>query len=615
MARRLPPADLLNTPRIEQLLRDGKLYLSMNDAVALALENNLDIAISRYNLNIADTDVLRANAGANTLGVSLGLLQGTPGGNAGGLGGTIGSGPGGTSVSGTAGAGGGASGLVISTLGAGPQITSFDPVVTGSLQFDHNNILSASTFALPSTIQNSTTADFSYLQGFKWGSDLQVGFNNTRSTTDSTFATLSPTLGSNFQARFTQHLLQGFGFAPNTRFIRIAKNNREISDVAFRLQIITTVDQIENIYWDLVYAYENVRVQNESLTFAQKTLSDTQKQVEIGTLAPIETVRAQSTVASDQQQLTLALTNLQLQQLLMKNALSRTLVDPRLADAEVIPTSTMHLPDQEQVVPTQDLVNEALSRRGELAEARINLKNQEISMKSVRSLLLPSLDLYGYYGGSGLGGAQNAANLCPPLPAQQPFGCSTNPVTPVSYGSTLNQLVNSTAPDKGVGLQLTIPLRNRVGQATQIRSELEFRQAQMRLQQLENQVRIEIRAAQFAVQQNRASVSSAQAAVDLGRQSLDAEQKKYALGASTTTLVLQNRSALAQAESILVSSMAAYEKAQVELDRATGLLLDHSGIVLADAERGEVTHIPSVPFVSARPDVPESVMPPQPPPQ
>jgi outer membrane protein TolC len=591
------------------------LYLSMNDAVALALENNLDIAISRYNLNIADTDVLRANAGANTLGVSLGLLQGTPGGNAGGLGGTIGSGPGGTSVSGTAGAGGGASGLVISTLGSGPQITSFDPVVTGSLQFDHNNILSSSTFAQPITIQNSTTADFSYLQGFKWGSNLQVGFNNTRSTTNSTFATLSPTLGSNFQARFTQHLLQGFGFAPNTRFIRIAKNNREISDVAFRLQIITTVDQIENIYWDLVYAYENVRVQNESLAFAQKTLSDTQKQVEIGTLAPIETVRAQSTVASDQQQLTLELTNLQLQQLLMKNALSRTLVDPRLADAEVIPTSTMHLPDQEPVVPTQDLVNEALSRRGELAEARINLKNQEISIKSVRSSLLPSLDLYGYYGGSGLGGAQNAANLCPPPPQPQPFGCSTNPVTPVSYGSTLNQLVNSTAPDKGVGLQLTIPLRNRVAQATQIRSELEYRQAQMRLQQLENQVRIEIRNAQFAVQQNRASVSSAQAAVDLGRQSLDAEQKKYALGASTTTLVLQNRSALAQAESTLVSAMAAYEKARLELDRATGLLLDHAGILLADAERGEVTQMPSVPFVSARPDVPQSVMPSQAPPQ
>ena len=154
---------------------------------------------------------------------------------------------------------------------------------------------------------------------------------------------MSPQLNSSFNFRLTQHLLQGFGFAPNTRFIQIAKNDREISDVAFRLQITTTVDQIENMYWDLVYAYENVRVQKEHLAFAQKTLSDNQKQVEIGTLAPIEVVRAQSTVATDQQTLTVALTNLQLQQLLMKNALSRTLVDPALADAEVIPTSTMEI--------------------------------------------------------------------------------------------------------------------------------------------------------------------------------------------------------------------------------------------------------------------------------
>ena len=180
---------------------------------------------------------------------------------------------------------------------------------------------------------------------------------------------------------------------------------------------------------------------------------------------------------------------------------------------------------------------------------------------------------------------------------------------PVSYGNALSQLVESNAPDKGVGLSLTIPLRNRVAQATQIRSELEYRQSQMRLQQLENQVRIEVRNAQFSVTQNRASVASAQAAVDLGRQSLDAEQKKYALGASTTTLVLQNQSALAQAESTLVSAMAAYEKAQVELDRATGLLLDHAGIMIADAERGEVTHMPAIPFVAPRKEVPTSVMP------
>jgi len=378
--------------------------------------------------------------------------------------------------------------------------------------------------------------------------------------------------------------LQGFGFAPNTRFIQIAKNNREISDVAFRWQITNTVDQIENMYWDLVFAYENVRVQKEQLAFAQKTLSDNKKQVEIGTLAPIEVVRAQSTVATNQQTLTLALTNLQLQQLLMKNALSRTLVDPALADAEVIPTSTMELPAQEAVIPTQDLVNEALGHRPELAEARINLANTEISNKAIRSSLLPTLDVFAYYSGNGLN---------------------------TSYQDSLSQLVDSTAPDKGVGISLTIPLRNRTAQATQVRSEFEYRQAQLRIQQLENQVRIEVRNAQFGVQQNRASVASAQAAVDLARQSLDAEQKKYALGASTSTLVLQNQAGMTQAEVTLVSAKAAYEKAEVELDRAIGLLLDHAGIQIAEAERGEVTHAPNIPHVVPRPaDQPTPANPP-----
>jgi outer membrane protein TolC len=300
----------------------------------------------------------------------------------------------------------------------------------------------------------------------------------------------------------------------------------------------------------------------------------------------------------------------------MKNALSRTLVDPRLADAEVIPTSTMQLPQQEPVVPTQDLVTDALSHRAELAEARITLSNTEISNKAVRNALLPSLDLYAYYGGTGIGG-NVALPPCPPGGGGGFEACfdPTNAAPPfrnggpVSYGSALSQLVDSSAPDKGVGLSLTIPLRNRVAQATQIRSELEYRQSQMRLQQLENQVRIEVRNAQFAVTQNRASVSSAQAAVDLGKQSLDAEQKKYALGASTTTLVLQNQSALATAESTLVSAMAAYEKAQVELDRSTGLLLDHVGIQISDAERGEVTHMPTIPYVAPRAEVQPATQP------
>jgi len=606
MPRYVEPPTLSNTPRIEDLLRDGKLYLSLNDAVALALENNLDIAIQRYNMEIADTDILRTKAGASFLGVNSGLVQGTPGGGTGGLSGTVGSGSGGTAA-GAGGAGAGAGGLVTSTLGSGPVITSFDPILTGTLQWDHANTQSVNFFGgAPVVTQNTTTGNFSYTQGFRTGTSLIVGFNNTRTTNNSIFSTLNPTLNSAFQARFTQHLLQGFGFAPNTRFIRIASNNREISDVAFRLQTITTVDQIENIYWDLVFAYENVRVQKESLAFAQKTLSDNKKQVEIGTLAPIEVVRAQSTVATDQQQLTVAQTNLQLQQLLMKNALSRTLVDPKLADAEVIPTSTMQLPAQEPVTPTEELVNDALGHRAELAEARINLTNTEISKKAIRSLLLPSLDLFAYYGGSGVGGVLKPGEPVPPA-----FSNGAH----LSYGSTLNQLIDSSAPDKGMGLQLNIPIRNRVSQATQIRSELEYRQAQMRIQQLENQVRIEVRNAQFAVQQNRAAVESAQAAVELGHQSLDAEQKKYALGASTTTLVLQNQTTLAQAESTLVSAMAAYEKSRTELDRATGLLLDHAGILLADAERGQVTHMPNVPYIAPRPDA-QSVMPPaQPTPQ
>src|SRR5271166_2109497 len=409
-ARHLPPPNLSNTPRIDQLMRDGKLMISMDDAVALALENNLDIGIARYNLNIADTDVLRAKAGASILGVNAGVVQNTPGGGVGGLGSQVGSGTGGTSA-GAGGAGTGTGGIVGSTLGIGPLITSFDPVLTGTLQWDHANQLSGSVFSVPVVAQNTQTYNFSYLQGFQSGTNMSVGFNNNRVSTNSPFTTLSPQLNSGFQFRLTQHLLQGLGFAPNDRFIRIAKNNREITDVAFRLQVTSTVDQIENMYWDLVYAYENVRVQKESLAFAQKTLSDTQKQVQIGSLAPIEVVRAQSTVATDMQSLTVAETNLQLQQLLMKNALSRTLVDPRLADAEVIPTSTTLIPQREEVVPTQDLVNDALNHRPELAEARINLSNSEISNKAVRSALLPTLDAFAYYGGSGLGGAQNPQNL------------------------------------------------------------------------------------------------------------------------------------------------------------------------------------------------------------
>jgi outer membrane protein len=276
----------------------------------------------------------------------------------------------------------------------------------------------------------------------------------------------------------------------------------------------------------------------------------------------------------------------------------------------VIPTSTMQLPEQEPVVPMQDLVSDALSHRAELAESRIDLNSRELNNKAVRNAMLPTLDLFAYYGGSGIGGDVNPLVSFNPAKAAPPFRNGG----PVSYASTLDQLVNSTASDKGIGLTLTIPIRNRQAQADQVRGELEYRQAQVRLQQLANQVRIEVRNAQFALQQNRASVQAAQAAVDFARQTLNAEQQKLAVGVSNPTAVLQDQSALTSVESNLVSAKAAYEKARVELDRATGLLLDHSGIVMADAERGEVTHMPNVPYVAPRQEVqPGATSQPQPP--
>jgi outer membrane protein len=620
-ARRLAEPSLANTARIDSLMRDGKLYLSLDDAIALALENNLDIAIARFNLNIADTDVLRAKAGASILGTPIGLVQNTPGGGVGGIGANSGASTGGTSL-GAGGIGAGTNGLVSSTLGLGPLITSFDPVITGTLQEDHAESVSSSLFnGVPILAQNTGTVNFNYTQGFNWGTNLQVGFSNSRVTSNVPFTTYSPVINSSLRVQLTQHLLQGFGFPANTRFIHIAKNNRELSDVAFRLQIIDSVDQIENIYWDLVFAYENARVQNESLAFAQKTLSDTKKQVDIGSLAPIEVVRAQSTVAQDQQLVTAAQTNLQLEQLLMKNAMTRTLKDPTLATAEVIPTSTMDVPVQEQIVPTEDLINDALRHRAELVESRIDLNSRDYSNKAVRSALLPTLDLFAYYAGSGLGGSQNPSNICANQTPEQlllGFCAGPNPNNPnntiptvasTSIGDTWNQLVNSTAPDKGVGLSLNIPLRNRAAQAVQIRSELEYRQAQMRLQQIENQVGIEIRNAQYAVQQNRASVDSARAALDLARQSLDAEQKKFQFGTSTNTLVLQYESQLATSESTLVNAAVAYEKSRIELDRATGTLLDHHGISIDDAARGQVTRMPKVPYIAPRKDSPTVAQP------
>jgi outer membrane protein TolC len=589
-ARTIAPPNFANSSRIDQLLRGGRLYLSMNDAVALALENNLDLAIARYNLSIADTDLLRAKAGSSVRGVNTGLVSGTPGGTGTGISTSSGGGAGGTTT-GAGGAGAGTGGLVQSTTGAGPSVPSFDPVLSSSLTLSHSNTPQSNTITtgVPFLDQHSGVANFSYSQGFVTGTNLSVGFNNNRQSSNSLRSTLIPALSSSMQFQISQPLLAGFGIGINNRNIRISKNNREISDIAFRNQVISTVSQIQNIYWDLVNAYEDLRVKERSLALAQQLLQDTQKQVDIGTQAPIEVVRSQSEVAARNQDLLISQTNLQLQQLLIKNAITRNLQDPLLADAAVIPTDTMRLPASEPVVPTEDLISEALAHRPELAQSRIDLTNRNINKQAARNALLPSVNLVASYGAAGLAGVPN-------------FNApGSSGLTTTGYSDVVSSLFGNDFPTYTVGFQVNIPIRNRSAQADQVRSELEYRQAELSLQQQQNQIRIEVRNAQFSVQQNRARVEAAQAAVKLANQTLDAEQKKYALGASTNYNVLQAQRDLSVAESTQVTATTDYEKSRVNLDQVTGGTLNTLGIVISEAESGQVQKLPSVPYVTPRP--------------
>ncbi len=601
-SRSVAKPNYTNTPLLDQVMKDGKITLSLEDAIALALENNLDLAIARYNLNIADTDILRSKSGSSLRGIATGIVQGTPGGTGTGVTGGApttgaqGAGAGGTTTA--AGGAGAAGGIVASTLGTvGGPIPSFDPFVSSNLSIEHADFPSSNAFSSGVLAQNTGTANFSYNQGFVTGTNLSVGFQNQRQTSSQTITLLSPQINSNLRLTFTQHLLQGWGINNNRRLIVIARNNREISDVAFRLQVTTTVSQIEDIYWDLVSAYENVRVNEQAVEQAKRLLADNQKQVQIGTLAPIEVVRAQSQLATSNQSLIVARTNLQLQQLLMKNAISRNLTDPSLAEAEVIPTSTIQLPATEEIRPVQDLVADALAHRPELAESNIDLTNRDVSRKAARNELLPTVDLFAFYGTSALAGTQN------PAFNGSRFGQSTA-ISPSGYGSALSSLFGADFPDKSVGINVQIPIRNRAAQADQVRSELEYRQAQMRLQQLQNQIRIEVRNAQYALQQNRAFYEATLAGRELAVQSLDAEQKKYALGASTPYNVMIQQTALTQAETTLVQAESAYAKSRVELDRATGLTLTNLGIDLADAETGAVKRLPLVPNIAPRTEIP-----------
>ena len=586
-----------NTPKLDQLLRDGKLYLSLSDAITLALENNYDIAIARLNLDIADTDILRTRAGATFRGVSTGLVTNTLGGTSSTI--TGGGGPGGTSSS-AGGAGTGANGLVLSTNGGGPLPYSFDPAITGTAEYESDRIPGSSEFA-PSSTTDTYTGDLGLQQGFSSGTLLNVTFNNTRVTSTSPYTTYSPLLSTNFRATITQHLLQGFGPKINRRFIVEATNNRRITDSSFRQQVIYTVTQVESIYWSLVSAYEDEQAKERALAQSTQLSSDNRKQLEIGTLAPLDVVTSDSAVAADRQALTSSKTNLEYQQLVMKQAIARNLNDPQMANAPVVPTDRVGLDRiAEEDMPVEDLVKTAFTNNPQIEQAALSMDNNKITIRGEKNGLLPIVDLFAFYGGSAVGGAQSPSLNCNPTIGSSTFvPCPGGLVPSSGYNTVLGHTLNNSSPDAGVGFNVTIPLRNRVAQADQARSQMEYRQTEMRLQQLYTQIRIQVINGLYALQNDRANVMAAQVARDFNAQSLDAEQKKYKLGASTTANVLQQERTLASGENNLISATAAYAKDKSALRQILSNTLDKYGIALVDAVSGTVTQAPAIPNLTA----------------
>jgi outer membrane protein TolC len=573
----VPPPSLANSPRLDTLVRDGKLYLSLRNAIDLALENNLDLVIARYNIPIAQMDVLRTSAGGSVRGVNTGVVSGTPGGTGvGGFGGSSGAGAGGTS-GGAGGAGAGASGLVTSTLGTGTSVSGYDPYINANTYVDHLTQLlpNQTLYGIPVIHENTILGNVNYQQAFPTGGGVQVAWNNERQTFNSPNQSINPQLTSYFQVYVQQQLLAGFGVGTNLRYLRIAKTNQKVSDIAFKAQVIATVTQICDLYWDLVSAYDDEQVQERSVGFATETLNTTRKQLKLQAIPEMDVLKAEGELANRQQDLTVARTNLELQELYMKNAITRSLDDPALQDMPVIPTDAIGSQAAPSSQSVQDMITDALKNRVELQESTLVLQNSELSRKTARNAMLPQLSAYGFYAGTGYGGTTSTS-------------LKTGSTVPTGFGGAAENALNYSSPEYQVGLQLSIPLRNRVAKADQYRTELEYRQSQVYLEERKKQIRIEVQNARYAMEQGVSRVEAARKARDLAARTLDIMQKEQKLGAGSNQQTLAAEHDLSLAESALVTAETAYEKARIEVHRATGSVLEEYGISIDSAKSGTV---------------------------
>lgn len=585
--RDVAPINVSNSNRLDQLLRAGKLYLSLQDVIALALENNLDIELQRYGPKISQADFDRANSGGAVRAAQNNINSGTTGG-----------GGGGQIISGIQSSG---QGVGTVNTGSGLNVQNLDPVFTSNLQFAKQTQPQTTLFntGTSSLISQRTNSQFGISKAFLTGTSVSMGFNNFFSDQNSGRLDFNPSKTVNANIQVQQRLLQGFGFAVNNRNIRIARNNYKVSELVFKQQVISTVASVIGLYWDLVAANEDVVVKRQALALNQKLYDDNKKQVEIGTLAPIEIIRAEAEVARSQQELTISETNLLQQETVIKNALSRTgVANPALADSRIIATDKIRIPENEPVQPIQDLVNKAMDFRPEVEQSRINIDSSKIGLIGTRNALKPTVDAFGTFQNNGLSGLLNQLPV-PPVPG----ATNTNPIirNPAAvdgfflggYGTALGQVFRRNFPDYSFGVTLNIPLRNRGAQADMLREQLAVRQSEVRLQQQLNQVRVDVQNAVISLQQARARHQTSVKNRVLQEQTLDAEQKKYALGASTIFFVIQAQRDLTSAQANEVAALSAYARSRNDLERATGQTLVANSIEMDEALKGTVARPPS----------------------
>ena len=567
------PPRLDNSPRLQALIRAGNLYLRAEDVVALAIENNIDVEVQRYGPLLAEQVLKRARGGGALRSVGLPVAAGPQSVSLQGV--TV------TNVGAgiAAGAGVTSGGGIVTQLG--PVIPSFDPTVLAFANFQHATIPQSNTVLTGTTalIQNTRVWQAQYAQNWEFGLGAQLTYASQYVKVNSQFFNLNPYTTGSLDLQVTQNLLQGFGAAVNGRNIRVQKNNVKVSDLQFKQQVIVTVSAALNLYWDLVSFDEDVGARRQALETAQQLLENNRKQVKAGTLAAIEITRAESQVYASQQDLIVAQTNLLQQETVLKNALTRNgVAEAGLTNVRVIPLDRIAVPDHDEIRPLEDLIKEAMGRRVEIEQARINLESNQLNLTGIKNSLKPALQAFAELTNNGLTGDLTPLGAGRPGVAYLAGG----------YGNLLAQIARRNYPNYSAGFSLNIPLRNRAAQADYATSLLEIRQNELNLRKSVNQVRVDVQNAVTGIQQARARYEAAVKTRMLQEQTLAADQKRFMLGAATPFQVVQDQRDLAAARSAEVQSMANYTHARIALDEALGTTLDANGVSLDQALKGRV---------------------------